>query len=65
MKTTQPEPKAPVDVERRGGFESVYNGRRFYGVGASDRAELTYLRDWKRWLEAQLAIMRDFLRSKQ
>jgi hypothetical protein len=36
-----------------------YNGRDFYGTGAGcnghadERAELTYLRDWKVWAEKQ------------
>lgn len=47
-----PEPQAPVDT---GPFESVYNGRHFYGNGASDRAELTYLRDWKAWASRKLS----------
>lgn len=46
-----PEPQPATDVEP---MVSVYNGRRFYGTGASDRAELTYLRDWKAWAERQL-----------
>lgn len=34
-------------------MEVVYNGRKFYGAGAHDRAELTYLRDWKAWVESR------------
>lgn len=48
---TNPEPKPPID--RGSGTEVEYNGRMFYGFNASDRAELTYLRDWKAWIESR------------
>jgi hypothetical protein len=56
-----PEPKPPVDGN--GGFECIYNGRRFYGAGASDRAELTYLRDWQAWAKRQLQSLYAFERG--
>jgi hypothetical protein len=43
-----PEPSPPVDI---GSHQAEYNGRKFFGEKASDRAELTYLRDWKAWVE--------------
>jgi hypothetical protein len=46
-----PEPRPPTES---GPYEYVYNGRGFYGDHASDRAELTYLRDWKAWAERRL-----------
>jgi hypothetical protein len=42
------EPKPWTTIARN---ESEYAGRKFYGPLADDRAELTYLRDWKRWAE--------------
>lgn len=49
------EPQPPEDLSL---LESVYNDRHFYSgqgmTSGSDRAELTYLRDWKRWAEQQL-----------
>lgn len=67
MKATIPEPKEPTFVTIG---VAEYNGRKFFGDGmgcnghAHDRAELTYLRDWKTWAEGQLEIMRAFLESK-
>jgi hypothetical protein len=57
MKTLQPEPQEPKFITMG---QAEYNGRMFFGDGmgcnghAHDRAELTYLRDWKRWAESQL-----------
>lgn len=52
-----PEPQEPQFI---GIGLATYNGRNFYGDGmgcnghAHDRAELTYLRDWKRWAEEEM-----------
>jgi len=57
MKTLESEPQPPKFITMG---ESEYGGRKFYGTGfgcnghADMRAELTYLRDWKRWAERQL-----------
>lgn len=38
--------------------ESEYNGRHFYGEHHDDMAELHYLRDWKRWADEQLQVLK-------
>lgn len=61
-----PEPKEPTFITIG---EAEYNGRKFFGDGmgcnghAHDRAELTYLRDWKAWAERQLRSLRAFERG--
>lgn len=50
----RPEPQPPQDVEGSRGVDVIYNGRHFYGSYGSDRAELTYLRDWKQWAEKEM-----------
>lgn len=57
-----PEPKPPVDT---GSHQAEYNGRKFFGERASDRAELTYLRDWKAWVIRTAPTLLDVLRGKR
>lgn len=54
--------KVPPEPEVVGWQHSRYNGREFYGQHADERAELTYLRDWKRWAEQELRIREELLR---
>jgi excisionase family DNA binding protein len=59
-----PEPQPPTSISFG---EAEYNGRKFHGTGqgcnghADDRAELTYLRDWKAWAQRdkQRYLLRD------
>ena len=53
----------PVEPDYVGLQHARYNGRDFYGEHAHDRAELTYLRDWKHWAEQELRGFEAFSRS--
>jgi len=60
MSTKYPEPPEYTYVDRD---RAEYRGRIFYGQNAHDRAELTWLREWKQWAEAELRSHRAFERS--
>lgn len=55
--------KKPPETEVLGWQHCRYNGRDFYGEHADERAELTYLRDWKRWAEQELRSLEAFYRG--
>jgi hypothetical protein len=56
--TSDDEPQPPIDVKGSRGLEATYGGRNFYGIRASDLAELTYLRDWQRWARIKLLAIK-------
>jgi hypothetical protein len=47
----------PIAYETAGLTRARYNGRDFYGERASEMAELSYLRDWKRWAEQEIPCL--------
>jgi hypothetical protein len=55
--------KAPEEYEVVAENHSRFQGRNYYGAGAADRAELDYLRAWKRWAEGQLKVVRVFIET--